>query len=135
MYLYMYTYTQVKAELRETKEECEQLRSDLGSVTADLEAKVTSNAEKDEELQTLRSCLSQVTEQAAATAAVDDVDGGASPSEELVDGEGEEAVGEDGGGERKQSQLEKIQAMLNTTKVCWMCFHKVVDPLPDEVLP
>ena len=109
---------QVKAELEETKEHCEGLRIDLSSVSADLEAKLATLTEKEEELQILRSCLSQVTEQAAATTTADNdmVDGGASPSPaggEAVDGEQEgEAVGE-----KKQAQLEKIQAMLNTTKV------------------
>ena len=110
---------QVTAELEEIKKQCEGLRNDLSSVSADLEAKLATLTEKEEELQILRSCLSQVTEQAAAntTADNDDIDGGASPSpaggEEAVDSEQEgEAVGE-----KKQAQLEKIQAMLNTTKV------------------
>ena len=112
---------QVKAELEETKEQCEGLKNDLGSVTADLEAKIASITEREEELQILRSCLSQVTEQAAATAD-DVVDGGASPSP------GGETAGEEGEdvGERKQMQLEKIQAMLNTTKV-----NRFADPLPN----
>ena len=109
---------QVKAELEETKEQCEGLRNDLSAVSVNLEAKLATLAEKEEELQIIRSCLSQVTEQAAATTAADNdtIDGGASPSPaggEAVDGEQEgEAVGE-----KKQAQLEKIQAMLNTTKV------------------
>ena len=117
---------QVRAELEETKEQCEGLRNDLSSVSADLESKLATLTEKEEELQILRSCLSQVTEQAAATTTTttasstdnDIIDGGASPSPvgggEAVDGEQE---GEDVGGEKKQAQLEKIQAMLNTTKV------------------
>ena len=89
------------------------MRNDLGSVSADLEAKLATLTEKEEELQILRRCLSQVTEQAAVTTttttADDVVDGGDFPS----DGEQEgEAVGE-----KNQAQLEKIQAMLNTTKV------------------
>ena len=113
---------QVTAELEETKEQCEGLRNDLSSVSADLEAKLATLTEKEEELQILRSCLSQVTEQAAATTTSstdnDIIDGGTSPSPvgggEAVDGEQErEAVGD----EKKQAQLEKIQAMLNTTKV------------------
>ena len=108
---------QVKAELVETKEHCEGLRNDLSSVSADLEAKLATLTEKEEELQILRSCLSQVTEQAAAaTTANDIVDGGASPSPaggEAVDGEEPEGAV----GEKKQLQLEKVQAMLNTTKV------------------
>ena len=115
---------QVRAELEETNEQCEGLRNDLNSVSADLESKLATLNEKEEELQILRSCLSQVTEQAAATTTTtssadnDIIDGGASPSPmeggEAVDGEQE---GEAVGGEKKQAQLEKIQAMLNTTKV------------------
>ena len=114
---------QVTAELEETKEQCDGLRNDLSSVSANLEAKLATLTEKEEELQILRSCLSQVTEQAAAatsTSAADNdiIDGGASPSPaeggEAVDGEQE---GEAVGGEKKRAQLEKIQAMLNTTKV------------------
>lgn len=79
---------------------------------------MASIAEKDEELQTLRSCLSQVTEQAAAdnggSGANEGTDGGA-PSEE-GENEGGEAV-DVNEKEKKQSRLEKIQAMLDTTKV------------------
>lgn len=115
---------QVKAELEETKEQCEGLRNDISSVSTDLEAKLATLTEKEEELQILRSCLSQVTEQAAATATAtttadnDVTDGGVSPSPsgggEAVDGEQDgETVGE----KKQQAQLEKIQAMLDTTKV------------------
>lgn len=109
---------QVNVELEETKEKCEGLQSDLSSVTADLETRLASIAEKEEELQILRSCLSQVTEEAAAAATSDDVtDGGVSPSsgelEEVVKG-GQER---EDAGDKKPVQLEKIQAMLNTTKV------------------
>ena len=109
---------QVKAELRETKERCDGLRNDFSSVSANLETKLATLTKKEDELQILRSCLSKVTEQAAAATTADNdvVDGGAYPSSaggESVDGEQErEAVGE-----KNQPQLEKIQVMLNTTKV------------------
>lgn len=100
------------------------MRNDISSVSTDLEAKLATLTEKEEELQILRSCLSQVTEQAAATATAtttadsDVTDGGVSPSPsgggEAVDGEQDgETVGE----KKQQAQLEKIQAMLDTTKV------------------
>ena len=98
------------------------MRNDLGSVSADLESKLATLTEKEEELQILRSCLSQVTKQAAATtiAADDVVDGVDSPSDGEQAGE---AVGE-----KKQEQLDKIRAMLNTTKVkteieAWKTFY------------
>ena len=72
---------------------------------------MSSIAEKDEELGTLRTCLMQVTEQAAA------VDAGASPGEGEVEGLEEGGVSSG----KKQPQLEKIQAMLNTTKVVCVC--------------
>ena len=103
------------AKLQESAEECEQLSGNLNSTTAELEDKMASLSEKEEELQTLRSCLSQVTEE-AAVAGNEGTDGGAPPQE------GEAETGEEGGTVdsnkiMKQSQLDKIQAMLNTTKV------------------
>ena len=101
-------------ELQKTAEEREQLRSDLSSVTSELEAKMASITEKDEELQTLRSCLSQLTEQAAT------VEEGTGREEVDDGGEGEGKEEEEGEAivsEKGLSQLEKIQAMLDTTKV------------------
>ena len=114
----MIIVVQVKAELEKTKEQCEGLRNDLNPVSVNLVAKLATLTKKEDELQILHSCLSKVTEQAAATTTADNdvVDGGAYPSSaggESVDGEQEgEAVGE-----KIQVQLEKVQAMLNTTKV------------------
>ena len=105
---------QVKVEVKETKEQCEGLKNDLRSVSADLEATLTK---KEEEPQ----ILSRVKEQAAA-GDNENIDGGASlspPGEgKVVDGErdGETvprvcpAVGGGGGGLRKS---QSSSAMLN----------------------
>ena len=114
---------QVKSELEETKEECEGLRNDLSSVSADLEAKLATLTEKEEELQILRSCLSQVTEQAAATTTTADndvVNGGATPSPagggETVNGEQEgEAILKVSVGEGNFHKSPLSSAVLNTS--------------------
>ena len=105
---------QIKVEVKETKEQCEGLKSDLHSVSADLETTLTK---KEEEPQ----ILSPVKEQAAA-ADNENIDGGASlspPGEgKAVDGkrDGETvprvppAVGGGGGGLRKS---QSSSAMLN----------------------
>ena len=69
---------QIKVEVKETKEQCEGLKNDLRSVSANLEATLTK---KEEEPQ----ILFQVKEQAAA-ADNDTIDGGASPSPSGEDG-------------------------------------------------
>ena len=124
---------QVKAELKETKKQCEGLKNDLRSVSADLETTLTK---KDEEPQ----ILSQVKEQVAA-ADNENIDGGAShspPGEgKAVDGErdGETvprvppAVGGGGGALRKS---QSSSAVLNISLASPSGRGKAVDGEQDE---
>ena len=95
-------------ELEETRLKCTQTESELHLKTTDLLAKEQTLSEKEEELQSLRNCLHQVIEKTS------DHEPGA---EEGVDApSGEETP--DNSERLKSSQLAKIEAMLDTTKVC-----------------
>ena len=117
---------QVKVEVKETKEQCEGLKNDLRSVSADLEASLTK---KEEEPQ----ILSRVKEQAAA-ADNDDIDGGASPSP----AGGEKAVDSEQNGEavprvppvRGEGGFHKSNAMLNSSQPSAMGTTKGETPRP-----
>lgn len=92
------------------------LESDLQTTSRSLELELSKGAEQEEELQVLRNCLQQVIEKA----------GPQPDGEEGVDGgeeEGRRGEGEEEGEVRasKETQLKKIEAMLDTTKVSLLC--------------
>lgn len=75
-------------------------------MTTELETERMTVQEKEDELQHLRQCLSQLTDQVAESAMAGD-----ETNEEGLDVNEVER-------ERKESQLSKIKAMLDTSKVC-----------------
>ena len=95
------------------------LESNLQTTSTSLEQELNKGAEQEEELQVLRKCLQEVIEKAEREASGErEEDGeegeGVDGREgEVVDGEGEVRVD-------KEAQLRKREAMLDTTKVCYL---------------
>ena len=91
----------------------------MHEVKTSLQAELKKMADREEELRTLRRCLLQVTEEAADQADQRD-------AEREMEGESDDVGDEERDGtdrdvmERKEAQLKKIQAMLDTTKVSWL---------------
>lgn len=111
---------QVSADLQHEVDKGLMLEADLRTTSSSLEAELGKAAEKEEELKILRSCLHQVTEKAITVGEV--LDGGSDEDKDKGGEEEEEGEEEGGGRDRedmisKEAQLEKIQAMLDTTKV------------------
>ena len=116
---------QVKAELKVTKKQCEGLKNDLRSVSADLETTLTKKKEP--------QILSQVKEQTAA-GDNDNIDGGAS----LSPAGGEKAVDGEQNGEaiqrvppvREEGGFHKSNAMLKSSQPSAMGTHQGEKPRP-----
>ena len=94
------------------------LESDLQTTGNSLETELRKVVERDEELRVLRDCLQQVTEQAASQVERRGVEGeGEGEVEEGDEGNDREEISEEDCQKRKEAQLQKIQSMLDTTKV------------------
>ena len=106
----MSAFLQVLNSLRLEQERSTQLEQDLHTTSSSLQQEQALTAEKDEQLRVLRECLQQVMMPKAQEEEDEKVVG-------EVEGQEEDQV-EVKASMSSEEQLRKIEAMLDTTKVC-----------------